>query len=167
MCQDAAPQFICALNRECSAEVGLVAARMGETLVEVLGAERAQAVYSEAEILQRLLWHLDRAPERLAEVFVAVDEQQRITAHTIVRVEREEQQTCGLFATTFVSPPFRRLGLAEQLLAAGEAWMTSAGMGEAATYTDVGNTPLQELYLKRGYHKTVVDEEWLRLSRTL
>lgn len=140
---------------------------MGETLIEVLGPGRAGAVHSEAEIRERLLWHVEPVAGRRAHALVSVDSHGRLSGHTLLRVERENSQDIGLVATTYVAPPYRRQGLAARLLVAGEAWLSSQGVVELATYTDAHNTPLQELYLKHGYSATRLDDEWVRLCRPL
>ena len=40
-------------------EISLVASRMRETLIEVLGEERGTALYSMDWLRNRVLWHLD------------------------------------------------------------------------------------------------------------
>ena|GEM_PF-3533002 len=165
MTADADPPLIRPLDAGVADEVDLVAARMGETLVEVLGSGRARAVHTEAEIRERLLWHMEPAPGRRALALVSVDSHGRLSGHTLLRVEREHERDIGLVATTYVVPRNRRQGVAGHLLVAGEAWLTSQGAVELVTYTDAHNTPLQELYLTHGYAATRLDDEWVRLSR--
>jgi len=164
---DANPPLIRPLDAEDADEVDLVAARMRETLVEVLGLQRARAVHSEAEIRERLLWHVDPLPGRQALALVSVDSRGSLSGHTLLRVEREHERDVGLVATTYVAPPYRRQGVAARLLAAGETWLSSQGVVELVTYTDAHNTPLQELYRKHGYGATSLADDWVRLCRLL
>lgn len=43
-------------------EIELVATRMRQTLVEVLGPEKGTALYTMEWLLERVRWHLDNVP---------------------------------------------------------------------------------------------------------
>ncbi|CAN0477795.1 unnamed protein product, partial [Phaeothamnion confervicola] len=94
-------------------EIDIVAGRMRETLLEVLG----YCEYSLDWLRERVKFHL-----QVGAVFVV--EADRILGHTIVR----EEDGKGLFSTTYVLPESRRLGVADALLDRGEEWMRSRGM---------------------------------------
>jgi GNAT superfamily N-acetyltransferase len=106
------------IDRCSDPEISLVAQRMRQTLVEVLGEERGTALYSLDWLLQRVKWHLD-PQQAVAEIFLAEDCQGTIVGHTIVRKDLDIQgREIGLFSTTFVDPAFRKSGVATKLLLA-------------------------------------------------
>jgi GNAT superfamily N-acetyltransferase len=77
----------------------------------------------------------------------------------------------GLFSTTWIAPPQRRQGLADRLLARGEAWIRAQGLSDAATWTSAANQRLIRLYEKHGYAvtDTAVNDgsPMVRLSKAL
>ncbi len=153
------------LNRDRPLEIELVAARMRQTLEEVLGVERGREMYTMDWLIARVRWHLDPS-QATAEVFLAEDQAGEVLGHTIVRVERDETgRAFGLFSTTFVVPSARRGGVATQLLLAGEAWMLAQKLPEAATFTGDHNTKLIQLYQRHGYTLQNVPPEMVRLSK--
>jgi GNAT superfamily N-acetyltransferase len=160
------PIVIRALDGSDDADIALVARRMRETLVEVLGATRGEAMYDLAWLEQRVRWHLDPT-EVAGAVFVADDASGQLLGHTIVRVEAEDDGDVGLFSTTYVDPGHRNRAVAERLLDVGESWMRTYGMTVASTYTDPHNTKLITLFRKRGYRPEPVNDEFVRLSREL
>lgn len=145
----------------------MVAERMRETLVEVLGEDRGASMYTMEWLRNRVRFHLD--PTRsTAAVFVAEDASGRIDGHTIVRLERdEEDRAYGLFSTTYVAPDARRAGLATSLLRRGEAWMLEHGLTTAATATSSTNEKLIRLYEGHGYAITHSSDEMVRLEKEL
>lgn len=151
--------------------IELIAQRMRLTLVEVLGAARANEMFDHSELVGRVHWHLDRSePDRAAEVFVAEDATGWIVGHTMVRRESGEPfetEPVGLFATTYVEPRARRTGVASALLGRGERWMRERGLSIASTFTDPDNFRLRALYVRHGYHWTCVDDTWIRATKTL
>lgn len=151
------------------AEVELVAERMRETLVEVVGKERGEAMYTLEWLQDRVRFHLD-PKQSTAAVFLAVSSDSRVLGHTIVREEKSEDGSKhGLFSTTYVEKSSRRLGVADQLLASGEEWMRAQGLKRAATATAENNTPLIRLYEKHGYSITgrFPDIQMILLTRDL
>jgi GNAT superfamily N-acetyltransferase len=139
-----------------TAELEWVARGMHLTLVEVEGA-RGGEIWNIDVTRARLGELLDPA-KHVAQVFLAVaaDAQApagtRIGGHTILRLDQEQDgRRYGLFSTTYVDPPLRRLGLADRLLARGEDWLRAQGMREAATWTSSTNAKLIALYGKHGY----------------
>lgn len=155
------------LDPGASGEISLVAGRMRDTLVEVLGGERGASMYSLEWLVRRVRWHLD--PDQVVgEVFVAEDRQGRIVGHTMVRVAEDEPgRPLGLFSTTYVVPSARHRRVATRLLERGEGWMIAYGLTEARTYTDVDNAKLQALYTERGYTLTPMPEVFVQLAKAL
>lgn len=86
-------------------EIELVASRMHETLVEVLGPETGGSLYSMEWLRQRVRQHLD--PQQLTgEVFLAElggdGGATRPARHAIVREDRDEEgQPIGLISTIY------------------------------------------------------------------
>lgn len=151
--------WVRALNRNVADEVDLVARRMRQTLVEVLGARRGTRMYTLKWLRQRVLQHLDQLD---GEVFV-VEEGGELVGHAIVRVE----EGVGLFSTVFVDPAYRGRGLARQLLAQGEQWMLARQMTEGVTYTAETNDKLRRLFESCGYRVVEQCGEFIQLRRAL
>ena len=148
-------------------EIGLVAERMRLTLVEVLGEEVGGKMYTMDWLIDRVRFHLDAA-KCTGAVFVAEAPDGHIAGHTIVRLEPDDEEgTIGLFSTTYVEPESRRLGVAAELLHAGEVWMIEHGMKKAVTYTDRENEPLKKLYLSHGYGEKEMPNNFVALSKAL
>jgi GNAT superfamily N-acetyltransferase len=149
------------------AEVELVAARMRQTLVEVLGEQRGVAMYSMDWLVERVLWHLDPG-KSTAQVLLSEDAAGHVTGHTIVRLETDDDgKRIGLFSTTFVEPASRKLAIASALLSRGEGWMLSHAMTTAVTYTSETNTRLINLFRKHGYEIVLARSEMVRLERLI
>ena len=145
---------------------------MRQTLLEVEG-EVGRTMYTMDWLRDRVAFHLDPTRSTGA-VFIAVGGDGELLGHTIVRVEHHADGRCfGLFSTTWVEPAARRLGLADRLLAQGEAWMQGHALPEAATWTSAANQKLIGLYVKRGYAQTesgpndLTGTEMVRLARAL
>ena len=136
-----------------AADFEWVALGMHLTLVEVEG-EKGRETYSLAWARARLREMLDRPPPFGAQVFLAVaaDAPGFIVGHTILRLNTmPDGRVYGLVSTTYVDPAHRRGGLADRLLARGEAWIRAQGMAEAAAWTSARNVRLIRLYEKHGY----------------
>ena len=95
-----------------------VASRMRSTLVEVLGEERGQSLYSLDWLRDRVLFHIESGRVLLAE------DEGELLGHCMLRVEGE----LGLYATSYVRPESRRSGVAQALISAGEVWFKSRGV---------------------------------------
>ncbi|MCP4094364.1 MAG: GNAT family N-acetyltransferase [Planctomycetes bacterium] len=155
--------------------VELVAERMRETLIEVLGEERGRGMYSMSWLRDRVMWHMD--PRACTgQVILAKDRHPEdlpegggdIFGHTIVHVEQDANgQRYGLFSTTFVIPLLRRIGLASRLLDVGEKWMLEQGLDRAVTDTSKTNSRLIQLFEERGYEVELKTEEMLRLGKKI
>ena len=163
------PPRVRPLNPHDDAEILLVASRMRDTLIEVLGEARGGSMYTTEWLIDRVRWHLTPAL-CVGRVLVAADHDGEIVGHTIVRVEPDDEDgggTLGLISTTYVLPERRRAGLAEALLHAGEAWLLSHGATRLATNTSASNWPLIRLYEKAGYSIThrAPEVNMLQLSR--
>lgn len=160
-------RFIRPLRAHETELIGLVAARMRLTLMEVVGEEEGAAMYSPEWLVDRVQFHLD-AQRSTGAVFVAQGDDAAILGHTIVRVEEaEDGEKVGLFSTTYVDPPSRRHHIAERLLEAGELWMRAQGLPAAMTHTSSKNEKLIGLYQKCGYRIVAEHPPFVRLYRRL
>lgn len=128
-------------------EIGLVAERMGATLMEVEGQE----LYDLAWRIDRVRWHLNPANTE-ARVVLGIDDGGAIVGHTTFRVEEEETgRRFGLVSTSYVIPAARRQGLAAAFLQEAEAWFRARQLPLAATWTSSTNAPLIALYARHGF----------------
>ncbi len=96
------------INRQSEVEITLVARRMRQTLVEVLGVEKGSSMYTMDWLYERVRWHLD-PKETNGKVFLAEDFRGNILAHAMARVDHGTSH--GYFSTVFVEPASRRAGL--------------------------------------------------------
>lgn len=146
-------------------DIRLVAMRMRATLVEVLGKERGEAMYSLEWLEARVRYHFDRNACE-GEVLGAYNELNDLVGHTILRQEvGEDGAPFGLFSTIYVIPDARRSGAASQLIAAGEAWMAAHGLQVIRSYTDHNNEPLIQLFTKHGYAISMRKDEFVILEK--
>ena len=144
------------LDVGCEADLEWVANGMHLTLVEVEG-EKGRKAYPLAWARTRLRELLNPGRRHAAQVYLAVAQNDpgRIAGHTILRInEMPDGRPYGLISTTYVDPLHRRTGIADRLLAHGEAWIRAHGMAEAATWTSATNSRLICLYSKHGYTVT-------------
>lgn len=133
---------------------------MRRTLMEVLGDEAGESLYSMEWLERRVGYHL--GPH--AQIFVSALPDGERVGYTIVR---REEPTLGLFSTTYVEPAWRRRGVARALLQKGEEWMRELGLLQAATYTAETNTRLHHLYLGNGYQLFPGENGFVKLLKTL
>lgn len=95
------------INSESHDEIALVASRMRQTLVEVLGEEKGTALYSMDWLLNRVRWHLD-PNQTIGKIFLVEDNGTRILGQAIARIEYDENKAeFGYFSTVFVEPGSR------------------------------------------------------------
>lgn len=153
------------ISEDDDGDIRLVAKRMRATLVEVLGQERGEAMYSLEWLEARVRYHLDRTACE-GEVLGAYSELDELVGHAIVRKEvSEDEDSFGLFSTIYVVPGARRSGAASQLIAAGEAWMIERSLKVFRTYTDQNNEPLIRLFEKHGYAIVMRKDEFVILEK--
>lgn len=153
------------IDRQSEQEIGLVAERMRLTLVEVLGKERGESMYTLEWLRERVRFHLDLA-HCDGEVFLARDGVQT-AGHAIVRVEIEDGLRFGLFSTFYVAPEYRGRGVGRKLADAGEKWMRERSLPEARTYTAEDNAPLHAMMESLGYEIYLRKNEMVAFRRYL
>lgn len=149
-----------------SAELALVASRMRDTLIEVLGEATGGTMYSLDWLLDRASSHVDgRLP---GAIYVARrDSDSGNVGHIVVRKEVDEQGDFGLVSTIYVLPEQRHAGIATTLLEAAHGWFHEQGLTRTATDTSETNRPLIGLFERHGYVTVFHSPEkrMVRLSR--
>lgn len=156
-----------AIDPQSRVEVELVASRMRQTLVEVLGEEVGGSMYTMDWLIQRVLWHLD-PNQCIGQVFLSEDSEGHITGHTIVRIQLDETgRKIGLFSTFFVEPGSRNQAIARSFVVHGEKWMVDHGMVTATTYTAESNDRLKSLLISLGYQAIAAPNQMVALSKSL
>lgn len=141
--------------------IRLVAERMRDTLIEVLGEERGADMFSIDWLQDRVRFHLD-ATRSTGAVFLAFGDGQECIGHIIVRVEPPSE---GLVSTVYVAPSDRKSGAGSALLTAGESWLLEREVALLRTNTHPGNLPLIRMFEKRGYGCDPVNEDFVTLTR--
>jgi GNAT superfamily N-acetyltransferase len=155
------------IDPESADEISLVASRMRQTLVEVLGEEKGVALYSMDWLIERVRWHLDPRKTR-AKVFLAGDRFGQIVAHAIARVEYDDQaKAFGYFSTIFVEPKSRSQGIAGRLLEKVESWFKAMEMPKIVYNTAGNHSKLIRLLERRGYRITHRESEMVQLTQQL
>lgn len=146
------------LDRHAADELDLVAARMRATLVEVLGRETGESLYSLEWLRDRAASHVDgRCP---GAIFVAKPRGDgESVGHIIVREEADDDGPLGLVSTIYVLPGARRGGVAGRLLDAAHQWFQARGLDRTATDTSQTNLPLIRLFEGFGYAIVFRSEE--------
>ena len=148
-------------------EIALVAARMRQTLVEVLGEQKGTALYSMEWLVERVRWHLD-AEQTTAKVYLIEESDGRISAHAIARIERDEGgRAYGYFSTVFVEPEARKQGRASTLIRHVETWLTRMGMPKVTYNTAADHQKLIGLFEQHGYRITHRTEAMVQLTKEL
>ena len=151
------------LDPKSQGEIELVAKRMRETLIEVLGEEEGSNYYTMDWLIQRVRFHLD-GEGCVGGVYLCEDAAGTIIGHTIVRIEPDGS---GLISTIFVVPDERKHGVASALIGRAEEWMVEKGLPTITTYTAQDNTKLQRLLFKRGYEIVLKKDDMVALTRSL
>lgn len=152
------------LNPYSESEITLVAKRMRETLTEVLGEGKGEALYSMDWLLERVRWHLD--PDNTnGRVFLTEDKTGNITGHAIARIDKDSP--FGYFSTIFVENEARRSGLATKLVEKVEAWFVESGMPEVVYNTADNHTAVIDLFRSHGYDITHSAGGMVQLTKVL
>jgi GNAT superfamily N-acetyltransferase len=163
---DKPPIHIREINQHSSDEIALVASRMRQTLVEVMGEEKGASFYSMDWLLNRVRWHL--SPERVAKVFLVEDSNGEILGHAIARIEHDEdQKPFGFFSTIYIDPKLRGTGAASQVVDKVDGWFKSVNAPKIIYNTAKDHTKLRHLFGKHGYQITEQEGEMVRLTKQL
>jgi GNAT superfamily N-acetyltransferase len=155
------------INPNSEEEISLVAARMRQTLVEVLGEEKGTSLYSMEWLLGRVRWHLN-SNLATAKIFLIEDDNCEIVGHAIARIDTDsDERRFGYFSTVFIVPAYRKKGLARSLLLHVEAWLRSMKMQKIAYNTAENHSQLINLFEKNGFAITHREGEMVQLSKHL
>lgn len=147
-------------------EIQLVANRMRETLVDVLGQARAEALYTMEWLRARVEWHLSLGPD--AQVLLAENDLGEIIGQAIVRVETDGSgHSYGYFSTIYVAPEYRRQGVAKALIEDVIHWCQVKRLPFAIYNTAYDNQRLIELYQKFGFQEDLRDGDMVQLKKVL
>ncbi len=160
------PIHIREIDRSSNDEIGLVASRMRQTLIEVMGEERGSNFYSMEWLIDRVRWHL--SPERVAQVFLVVSGKNEILGHAIARIDHEDDKTAfGFFSTIYIHPELRGVGVASQLVRHVNDWVKSLNVSKIVYNTAKDHSKLIYLFEKHGYQITEREGEMVRLTKNL
>ncbi len=145
-------------------EINLIAERMQQTLVEVLGSEKGEAMYSMDWLRERVRWHLD---QRLTDgkVFLIENENYDILGHAIARVDFGS--SFGYFSTIFIEPNSRKKGLAKLLMNHVEAWFKDKQMPRIIYNTGTHHIAIINLFESHGYKISLEESEMVQLSKNI
>lgn len=155
------------LNPQDDTEILLVAQRMRQTLIEVLGEVRGSSMYSLEWLIQRVQWHLS-LENSIAKVFLSENVDGRITGHAIARIDSDHEEKCyGYFSTIFVEAEYRRHGIATSLMASVENWFRERGIQKIVYNTAGTNSKLIRLFVADGYVISLRHGEMVQLTKVL
>jgi GNAT superfamily N-acetyltransferase len=148
-------------------EISLVAERMRLTLVERVGTQRAEAMYSIEWLVDRVRWHLDPS-QTTAKIFLVEGHSCQIIAHAIARLERDEVgKAFGYFSTIYVDPTSRGQGVATSLMLKVESWLREMKMPKVIYNTADDHEELIRLYGRHGYTITHHEGDMVQLTKIL
>lgn len=146
-------------------EIALVASRMRQTLVEVLGPERGAQLYSMDWLLDRVRWHLD-ASRTVARIFLAEGAHGEISGHAIARIEHDDGDLAyGYFSTIFVAPGARNRGVADALIRHTLAWLQSLEVPKIIYNTASNHSKLIRLFERHGFQITHREDAMVQLTK--
>jgi ribosomal protein S18 acetylase RimI-like enzyme len=153
------------LNPDSESEILLVAQRMRETLIEVLGEEKGTAFYTMEWLVDRVRWHLDSS-QTAAKIFLIEGYQQQIIGHAIARIETDsEGSSFGYFSTIFIEGNSRKQGLAQALIETVEAWLMSMKMPKIVYNTAKNHFALIRLFERNGFKIAHEESEMVQLVK--
>lgn len=148
-------------------EVNLVAERMRQTLVDVLGEEKGGSMYSMEWLQARVRWHLDKK-NTTAKVLVSENAVGHITGQAIARIEfGGDGVPYGYFSTIFVEPESRGCGIGTAFLNWIERWFVDLQLPKIVYNTAESNSRLIKLFCEHGYSVTDVQSEMVQLTKLL
>ena len=145
-------------------EISLVAQRMRQTLVEVLGEEKGGSMYTMDWLIDRVRWHLD--PKNTdGRVFLSENQDGKILGQAIARVDHGS--SFGYFSTIFVEPSSRKRGIAADLIRHVEEWFSKSGMLKIIYNTAENHVALIRLFKSHSYEITHSESEMVQLTKFL
>lgn len=155
------------IDRSNRGEIDLIAQRMRQTLVDVLGEEKGGSMYTMEWLRDRVLWHLDETATT-AKIFLSENQDGKITGQAIARIElSDDGEQYGYFSTIYVDPAFRRQGWAKSFLKCVEEWFTEKNMPKIIYNTAQSNSTVIDLFCKHGYAVTHTESDMVQLTKLL
>jgi GNAT superfamily N-acetyltransferase len=145
-------------------EICLVAQRMRQTLVEVLGEEQGKSMYTMDWLVERVQWHLNEENTN-GRVFLFENSEGKIIGHAIARIDHGS--SFGYFSTIFVEPSSRRHGIATRLMNHVEDWLLKCGMPKIIYNTADNHQALIDLFKSQGYTITHEESKMVQLTKVL
>ncbi len=152
------------IDPQSKSEIALVAQRMRQTLVEVLGEQKGGSMYSMDWLIERVRWHLNPANTN-GRVFLNETQDRRIIGHAIARIDHDSP--FGYFSTIFVEPSSRRNGNASRMISHVESWLSENGMPKVIYNTAENHTALIDLFKSHGYRIAHSELEMVQLTKDL
>lgn len=156
------------LNRDSKEEINLVADRMRKTLEDVMGEEKGANFYSQDWLLERVEWHISLQDK--AEIFLVTDDDKKILAQAIVRIEIDPEiyeKEFGYFSTIYVVPEERRKGIARDLINTVHNWCVEKNLDVTTYSTAKNHGGLISLFKQFGYEIVVETDDMVRLKVSL
>jgi ribosomal protein S18 acetylase RimI-like enzyme len=153
------------INPDSESEISLVANRMRQTLVEVLGEQKGTELYSMTWLLDRVRWHLD-PNQTTAKIFLSEDLNGAVIGHAFARIEADTQGShYGYFSSIFVAPEFRNKGIANALILHVNSWLAEMKMSKVVYNTAVNHSKLIRLFERHGFKITHTEGEMIQLTK--
>lgn len=152
------------IDPQSEAEVNLVAQRMRQTLVEVLGVDKGESMYTMQWLIDRVHWHLD-LKNTDGRVYLSQNQDGKIIGHAIARIDHGS--SFGYFSTIFVEPLSRKNGVATGLMKHIEDWFLKRGMPKIIYNTADNHVALIGLFKSQGYKITHTESDMVQLTKVL
>lgn len=152
------------IDPQSETEIKLVAQRMRQTLVEVLGQQQGEAMYSMDWLIDRVRGHLD-SNNTEGRIFLSENEDGEIIGHAIARIDHGSK--FGYFSTIFVEPKARNNGIAHSLVNHVESWISGRCMPKIVYNTSEKHTAILNLFKSMGYEITHSESAMVQLTKVL
>ena len=155
------------INPNSSDEILLVANRMRETLIDVLGDDKGKNFYTQDWLVNRVKWHLD--PKNcISKILLSVINNDQIIGHAIARLEIDQEKlNFGYFSTIYVEPDSRHKGYAKELMDNVEEWFLELGLRKFVYNTAENHHRLIKAFTARGYQITHRENEMVQLTKLI
>jgi GNAT superfamily N-acetyltransferase len=154
------------LNPSQHSEIELVANRMRSTLVDVLGKDKGESLYSIDWLINRVNEHIDMGDK--SKVILVESEKGIIVAHAIVRIDADEEgNEFVFFSTIYVLPESRKSGVASLIINTVDEWCVKKSLSRIIYNTATDNHRLIRLYEKHGYSIILHDGDMVKLEKVI